>query len=259
MTPADRHLPRTDGAGTLPPPPLERNFFVPLSTRAARSAPHPPRRGLARTTIVALTAAGTVALAAAPAFAHVTVNPRTATGGSYSQLTFRAPNEEAKADFTKLTIHLPADHPLGSVSTRPLPGWTAATTTAKLAKPITTDDGTTTDYTNTITWTATGGGVPPEQYENFDVSVGPLPDSGTMTFTVDQFYSDGSVVHWDQTAAPGAAEPESPAPVLTLTAASATDQKSSSDSSTVALSLSIAALVIALLTAGVSLLRRRKA
>ena len=232
---------------------------MPLSTRAARSDSQPPRRGLARTTIVAVTAAGAVALAAAPAFAHVTVNPRTATGGGYSQLTFRAPNEEAKASFTKLTVHLPADHPLGSVGTRPLPGWTVATTTAKLPKPITTDDGTTTDYTNTITWTATDGGVAPEQYQNFDVSVGPLPDSGTMSFKADQYYSDGSVVHWDQTAEPGAAEPEKPAPVLTLTAADATDQAGSSDSSTVALGLSIAALVIALLTAGASLLRRKKA
>jgi uncharacterized protein YcnI len=194
--------------------------------------------------VAVIGAAAVIALATAgAASAHVTVNPDSATGGGYTQLTFRAPNETAKANFTKLTVHLPAAHPLGSVSTRPIPGWTASTTTAKLAKPITTDDGTTTEFTDTVTWTATAGGVPPEQYQNFDVSVGPLPDGGTMMFSADQSYSDGSVVHWDEVAKAGAAEPEHPAPVLTLTAAEAA-AKPSSDSDGVARGLGIAGIVV---------------
>jgi uncharacterized protein YcnI len=218
---------------------------------------------LARTAVVAAVAGGVVALTAGPALAHVTVNPRSVTGGSYSQLTFRAPNEEATAAFTKLTIHLPADHPLGSVSTRPLPGWKVSLTTAKLPKPITTDDGTVTEYTDTVTWTATDGGIAPEQYQNFDVSVGPLPDAGTMTFTADQFYSDGSVVHWDQIAKAGAQEPEHPAPVLTLTAATETGSTGSSSdggSDGVARGLGIAGIVVAVAAGGtaVVLSRRRR-
>jgi uncharacterized protein YcnI len=206
-------------------------------------------------------AAAITLLTAGAASAHVTVNPKSVSGGSYTQLTFRAPNETAKANFTKLTVHLPAAEPLGSVSTRPIPGWTATTTTAKLAKPITTDDGTTTEYTNAVTWTATGGGIAPDQYQNFDVSVGPLPNSGTMTFAADQSYSDGSVVHWDQVTKAGAAEPEHPAPVLTLTAV-ATDAAStgsapvaavstkSSTSDGVARGLGIAGIVVGALGLG---------
>jgi periplasmic copper chaperone A len=227
-----------------------------------------PHKNGARAAVVGLTAAGVLALAAAPAFAHVTVNPSSTAGGGYSQLTFRAPNEEATARFTKLTIHLPADHPVGYVGTRAIDGWTVTTTKAKLPKPLTTDDGTVTEYTDTVTWTATGSGIPPEQYQNFDVSLGALPDGGTMTFAADQYYSDGSVVKWDQTAASGAPEPEHPAPVLTLTAAqgddggegsTATMTTTSGDSNGTALGLSIAALVIAVVGtgAGLALARRR--
>lgn len=172
----------------------------------------------ARATAVVCAACIALLLTVSSAAAHVTVSPTSIVGGSETQLTFRAPNEQAAAHFTKLVVHLPAAQPLASVSTRPIPGWTAATTKAPLAKPITTDDGTATEYTAAITWTATAGGVAPGQYDNFDISAGPFPASGTMAFTVDQTYSDGTVVHWNQTVKPGAAEPDNPAPVLTLAA-----------------------------------------
>jgi uncharacterized protein YcnI len=203
----------------------------------------------------ALTAA-MVLLGGGLASAHVSVNPATAAPNGYTELTFRAPNEQAKANFTKLVVHLPAAHPLGSVSPRPLPGWSITTSTAKLAKPIVTDDGTTTEYLASVTWTATEGGILPEQYQDFAISAGQLPASGSLTFTVDQSYSDGTVVHWDEATKAGAAEPEHPAPVLTIAA----DSKSSSDDST-ALGLSIAALalgVIAVALAGLGLRRRRQ-
>jgi hypothetical protein len=107
-----------------------------------------------------------------------------------------------------------------------------------------------------VTWTATGpaSGIPPEQYQDFDLTVGPFPAKGTMTFTVDQYYSDGSVVHWDQPTPAGGVEPEHPAPVLTLAAAS-----SSSSSDGLARGLAIAALVIAVIALlNTIVVRRRK-
>ena len=149
------------------------------------------------------------------------------------------------------------------MSARTIDGWSVTTTTAKLAKPITTDDGTTTEYTNAVTWTATGAGVPPDQYQNFDLSVGPLPGGGTMTFIADQTYSDGTVVKWDEVTKAGAAEPEHPAPVLTLTAAAtdaaATTAAKPSSSDGVARGLGIAGIVVGvggLGAAAVSLRRR---
>ena len=193
------------------------------------------------------------------ASAHVVVSPATAVGGSETQLTFRAPNEEAAAHFTKLVIHLPAAQPLASLATRPIPGWTASLTKSKLAKPITTDDGTATEYTSTITWTATEGGVEPDQYQNFDVSVGPLPDSGTMTFTADQTYSDGTVVHWDEVAKPGAAGAGQPGADAHFDCGSSRFRKPAS-SDGLARGLGIAGIVVGvagLSAAGLALRRKR--
>lgn len=216
-------------------------------------------RFLRRLGVSSLAAAGLGALllALAPAAsAHVTVNPKTQVPGSFGEITFRAPNESANARFTKLVVHLPAAQPFGSLNARTITGWQVSTATGKLAKPITTDDGTTTEYTSEVTWTATGpaSGIPPEQYQDFDLSVGPFPAKGTMTFTVDQYYSDGSVVHWDQPTPTGGQEPEHPAPVLTLAAAS-----SSSSSDGLARGLAIAALVIAVIALlNTIVVRRRK-
>jgi uncharacterized protein YcnI len=211
-----------------------------------------------RALAVMATVSAMLLLATGVASAHVTINPSSAAPNGYAELTFRAPNETAKANFTKLVVHLPAANPLASVSTHPLPGWTITTSKAKLPKPIVTDDGTTTEYIATVTWTSTGAGIPPGQYENFSISAGPMPASGTLTFAADQSYSDGTVVNWDQVAKPGEAEAEHPAPVLTI--AAVTDSQGADSSDGLARGLSIAALVLAvvgLVLIGGGLLRRR--
>lgn len=162
-------------------------------------------------------AALTVALATAgPAAAHVTANPRTAEQGSYTKVSFRVPNEEQNADTTRLEIGLPADHPIASVSVRPVPGWKATVTRAKLPKPITSGDRQITEAVTKIVWEK--GTIAPGQFQEFDVSMGPLPtDTDTLAFPAVQTYSGGKVVRWDQPTAPGGAEPEHPAPTLRLT------------------------------------------
>ena len=94
-------------------------------------------------------------------------------------------------------------------------------------------------------------------YKNFDIDAGPLPAKGTMIFTVDQFYTDGSVAHWDQVARSGAAESAHPAPVLTVKSSSNGSSNGSSDG--VARVLAIAGLVVgvAALSAGLVLARRK--
>ena len=64
-------------------------------------------------------------LGAAPAFAHVPAQPGDAAQGSYSVVSLRVPNESDTAGTVKLEVTLPADHPLSSVRTTPVPGWTA--------------------------------------------------------------------------------------------------------------------------------------
>lgn len=232
---------------------------------------HTLRRATGALGVLGATGAALVVLAA-PASAHVTVNPPTTPGGGYGKVTFRVPTESDTASTTKLEVVLPADHPLASVSVRPVPGWTARTTMTKLAKPLTTDDGRITEAVSRITWTASpGAAIRPGQFQEFDVSAGPLPDSGTLTFKALQTYSDGSVVRWIDPTRKGQPEPEHPAPVLTLTpaaddeaAAAATptpaadqDHDSGSGTATAALVVSVVALVVALAGAALAFVRRR--
>jgi hypothetical protein len=77
-----------------------------------------------------------------------------------------------------------------------------------------------TDYVSVIDWKATAGGIKPGEYEDFDLSVGPLPKADSMTFKAIQVYSNGQTVSWiDEPAAGSTEEPDHPAPTLKLAAA----------------------------------------
>jgi uncharacterized protein YcnI len=182
-----------------------------------------------RTTVrLALAGAAATAVAvlgfAGPAGAHVTINPDSAKPGGYTRVAFRVPTESDTASTTKLEVALPTDHPIANVGTMPVPGWTAVVEKAKLSTPIKTDDGEVTEAISKITWTAdaAGSAIKPGQFQEFPVSLGPLPDADSLTFKAIQTYSDGSVVRWIDESAPGGAEPAHPAPVLKLTKAGAT-------------------------------------
>lgn len=167
---------------------------------------------------VAVAAAAAAALAfPAAASAHVTVNPNTATQGGYTKVTFRVPNERDDASTTKVEIALPTDKPIASVSLRPVQGWTTVAENGKLATPIKTDDGEITEAVVKITWTAApDAAIKPHQFQEFDVSLGPLPATDQLVFKALQTYSDGEVVRWIDEPAAGT-EAEHPAPVLKLT------------------------------------------
>jgi uncharacterized protein YcnI len=166
--------------------------------------------------------AGLVVAVAVPADAHVTVNPNTATPGGYTKVTFRVPSETDNADTTKLEVAFPADQPIASVSVKPVPGWTATATESKLATPIKSHDHEITEAVSRIVWTAdTGAAVKPGQFQEFDVSLGPLPASGQLIFKALQTYSDGTVVRWIDEPSSDGTEPEHPAPALKLAAAPA--------------------------------------
>jgi len=222
-------------------------------------------RTLAVPAVAALTLTATFALAGA-ASAHVTVNPDTATGGSYAKLTFRVPTESDTASTTKLAVYFPQSPAFASVSVKPHPGWTF-----KVDK-----NG---ENVSDIVWTPTSaaGRIKPGEFDEFDISLGPLPTSGTVVFKALQSYSDGSVVRWIDPTVAGQPEPSRPAPVLTLTPASASPAAASTgatstnadaapvksftekdDSSTAPLILSIIALVLAAGSLVLSAVRRKR-
>lgn len=176
------------------------------------------RRALCRGTLTALSAGLVLFMTAGPAVAHVGVTPESAEAGSWAKLTFRVPTERPDAATTKVEVVLPADQPLASLSVRPVPGWTAKTETRTLAKPITQHDKKIDKVVSRIVWT--GGKINPGEFQEFDVSLGPLPEKGDqMVFKALQTYDSGEVVRWIDMPVEGGAEPEHPAPVLALTPA----------------------------------------
>jgi uncharacterized protein YcnI len=163
-------------------------------------------------------------LAAAPASAHVTVNPSNAAQGGYSKLTFRVPNEKDTGATTQVEVDLPQDTPIASVSVKPTPGWTATATKSKLDKPIKSDDGEITEAVTKIVWKADTpeAAIQVGQFQEFDVSAGPLPTAEKIVFKALQTYSDGDVVRWIEEPAADGKEPAHPAPTLKLAAKAST-------------------------------------
>ncbi|NMO51469.1 YcnI family protein [Actinoplanes sp. TBRC 11911] len=189
---------------------------------------------LGRAGVVAAVAAAAVFAVAGPASAHVTVNPNSATQGAYTKVSFRVPTESDTASTTKLEVNIPTDAPIASVSLKPVPGWTAATVTTKLATPVKTDDGEISEAVSKITWTAAKGSeIKPGQFQEFDVSLGPLPKTNQIVFKALQTYSDGTIIRWIDEPTTDGSEPEKPAPVLKLTAAGADTAAGSGSAPTV--------------------------
>jgi uncharacterized protein YcnI len=178
----------------------------------------------------AITAVAALVLLAAPALAHVTVDPESVPKGTGDVvLSFRVPNEEANANTTKIDMQLPQDHPIAVVDVQPTNGWTAQVTTTHLTTPITTDDGTFSDVASEIVWT--GGQIAPGQYQSFDILAQGIPDNAdSLSFPTIQTYSDGTTVSWIDPTPPGGPQPDHPAPVLTLTAAESAGSSASSSS-----------------------------
>ncbi len=176
-----------------------------------------------RVAAVLVTGLALVALPAAAASAHVHIDPAETAAGGFTVLTVRVPNESSTAGTSTVVVDLPTDHPLLSVSTKPVPGWTATVAKAPLPAPVDFYGTTLTEAPATVTWTATPGNeIADGQFQEFEMSVGPLPDAGTeLVLPTHQTYTDGTVVDWaDPTPASGE-EPEHPAPVFTTTAAEA--------------------------------------
>ena len=208
---------------------------------------------------------------AGPASAHVTVNPNTATQGGYTKLTFRVPNEKANASTVALEVNLPPAAPIRSVSVKPVAGWTAQVENAKLAVPVKGEGGQDiTEAVSKITWTAAAdAAIKPGQFQEFEISAGPLPAVDQIVFKALQTYSDGDIVRWIDEPAPGV-EADHPAPVLKLTKGTGDSHGDPADdsadmatdtggSSGAALGFGIAGAVLGVAALAVALLAYRRA
>src|SRR3954453_9685533 len=109
--------------------------------------------------------AATVATAQPP----VPVQPPVAPAGGFARLDVRVPSEEPTTPTTKVEVQMPAG--FADASYEPVPGWRATVAKHKLATPIKADDGDLlTEELSTITFTATGRGILPGQFQDFGLS-----------------------------------------------------------------------------------------
>lgn len=158
-------------------------------------------------------AAGTLLALGAPiaASAHVTIDPGNATAGSYTVITVKVPNESETAATNRVELTLPAETPFASVRYVPVPGWTAELVTETLPEPVMVGDREVTDAVTSVIWTADAGSeIQAGQLQLFPLSVGPVPDTGSIVMPADQTYTDGEVVSWSE----AGEDTEHPAPVL---------------------------------------------
>ncbi len=194
----------------------------PLHLPSRSGTPRQVRTSLRRAAVITGAAASALLLSTGVASAHVTVSPGEAGQGEYAKLSFRVPNESDTASTVRVRFEFPKATPLPSVRVKPHPGWTVKVTESKLPRPVDVGDVRLDRAVTAVTWTAAkGSAIGPGEFDEFDVSVGPLPaKASSMSFPAVQTYDDNKVVRWDQAQAPGAAEPEHPAPTLTLVAGS---------------------------------------
>ena len=182
---------------------------------------HSPRSTTRRLGVVLGAGIATSFALTGVAQAHVEVQPASVPGGGESVIAFHVPNESDSTSTVALKVLLPKNRPIAEVQTTATPGWTVTTRTRTLAQPIEVEGEKLDSVVSQVTWRATGGGIAPGQFQDFDLSLGTLPDSGRLVFNAVQTYSDGTTVNWNEVSADKSVEPEHPAPTLTLTPAAA--------------------------------------
>lgn len=140
--------------------------------------------------VLVLTGAGIVTFAA-PAAARVSIVPDTATGGGTQTFAFRLANERTDTASTELELVFPQDPPVAFVEIDPAPGWSATVTPRPLNPPLRADGKLVTEVAGSIV--LRGGSVAPRQFEQFVVTMGPLPATGRLAFVGTQRYANGDV------------------------------------------------------------------
>jgi uncharacterized protein YcnI len=181
-----------------------------------------------RKLVLASTLVSAVALiVAAAASAHAIMSPAVAKAKALQQFTLSVPTEKEGITTTKIELTVPSSFAIDSFEPPPA-GWTQQVQSKGSGDSA---------VVQSVTWT--GGHTPTGQDSVFRFNAS-IPKSGTVTFTVRQTYSDGSVVDWN-----GPESSDTPAP--TVEALSSFRGGGSSTLGIIAIVLAGAALLIAVL------------
>lgn len=162
---------------------------------------------------LAAVAAGAL-IPAAPASAHVTLQPNEAPAGGFTRIDVRVPNERDEAGTSKVRVQFPPGFLF--LSYEPEQGWKVAVAKRKLAEPAELFGEKINEEVGEVTFTATKGNeIAPGQFRDFGLSLRMPEKAGTaLTFKALQTYENGEVVRWI-----GPPDADEPAPQVKLTAA----------------------------------------
>ncbi len=150
---------------------------------------------------------------AAPAMAHVTLQPNEAPADGFTRLAVRVPNERDNASTTKVQVKFPPG--FYSVSYEPIADWSVDVKMRKLDKPAEQFGEKVTEEVAQVSISTSGAGIAPGQFRDFGLSLKmPNEPDKALTFKSLQTYSNGEVVRWI-----GPPDADEPAPQVTLTAA----------------------------------------
>ena len=198
-----------------------------------------PRRArvLRRVLAVASLLCAAGALVPSVANAHVTVWPRSAARGAFERYVVRVPNERT-VPTTRVEIHFPAEMRISSF--QEVAGWQLQVLTDSAGK---------------ITGAVWTGSLPAKRFTEFPF-IGVNPKEGdSIVFAATQTYEGGEVVQWS-----GPEGSKTPASVTTLTdRAASSSGAGGGGTGSVPLYVALAALVLGLVSLGLSVRRSEPA
>ncbi len=131
----------------------------------------------------------------AGALAHARVSPSVSVSGELQLYSVAVPTEKDNATTTKVVLTVPSGFSIDSFV--PSPGWHRVLQQSGSGESA---------VVQRVTWT--GGHVPTGEDALFQFLAQPA-SSGTYRFTVEQTYSDGSIVDWT-----GSENSQAPAPTI---------------------------------------------
>lgn len=150
------------------------------------------------------------------AAAHVDAQLDGAGPGGFGVVTLGVPTEAGKPATTKVEVRIPDQTPLRTVRAEPVAGWTLNVQKRKIDPPLHKDDGTpVNEVVSTVTWMATGPGIPQGQFQEFALYLGPMPDADTLTLPTTQTFSDGTTEAWTEQTT-GSDKPKFPVPTVKI-------------------------------------------
>ncbi|MGH2866495.1 MAG: DUF1775 domain-containing protein [Solirubrobacteraceae bacterium] len=189
------------------------------------------------TTAVAAVAAlvGAAGLPSA-ASAHARVSPAVSLAGQLQLYTLAVPTEKQGAATAKLTLTVPSGFSIDSFA--PSPGWRRSVQQSSSGQNA---------VVSRVTWS--GGRTRTGEDSLFSFLAQPA-QPGPIRFTVQQTYSDGSIVNWN-----GAQSSDAPAPTISAVA-TLSGGSGSGGGVSVATIVAIVIAVLALLASGFALSQR---